>query len=208
MINSYQIGRLELNKIKRDGRRPTILLHACCGPCSTYPLELLNDYFDITIFFNNSNIYPYEEYNRRLNELVRYLEIFNKEHQTNIPIIIQPYDEKFMDYLGIRKNDRERGPRCRLCYVTRMKEAYQYASDHDFEYFTTVMTISRQKDEQVLNKIGLVLQDLYPKTKFFVFNFKKKGGIEIGIAIAEKYNLYQQIYCGCKYGIENKKKRD
>ncbi len=208
MINSYQIGKKTLDGIARSGLRPTLLLHACCAPCSTYPLQLLNDYFEITVYFNNSNIYPIEEHDRRLEELENYLSLFNSEHNSAIKLIKTPYDINYMDYIGIRRKDPERGPRCHLCFVTRMKETYQYASDNHFDYFSTVMTISRQKDEQVINKIGLVLSGFFPNTKFLVHNFKKKGGQEIGLALTTKYNLYRQNYCGCKYSIKEEKKGD
>ena len=207
MMNSYQIGKRTLLEIERSQTRPSLLLHACCAPCSTFPLKLLHRYFDITIFFNNSNIYPSNEYFRRLEELKKYISIFEQENNCSIPLIETPYKgEEYEKYISIRKDDPEKGPRCNLCFVTRLKEAYQYASDNGFNYFTTVMTISRQKDEQALNKIGTVLQEFYPNTKFLVHNFKKKGGQEERDALVRKYNLYSQTYCGCKFSINENNK--
>ena len=207
MMNSYQIGKRTLLEIERSQTRPSLLLHACCAPCSTFPLKLLHQYFDITIFFNNSNIYPSDEYFRRLDELKKYILIFERENNCSIPLIETPYiGEEYEKYISIRKDDPEKGPRCKLCFVTRLKEAYQYAHDNKFDYFTTVMTISRQKDEQALNKIGTVLQEFYPNTKFLVHNFKKKGGQEERDALVRKYNLYNQTYCGCKFSINENNK--
>ncbi len=204
MINSYQKEQIILDKVKRLGYKPSLLLHSCCGPCSTYPLTLLKDYFDITIFFNNSNIYPETEYNKRLNTLIDYVNIFNKENSTNIKIIEQVYDyEGYKEILYPRRFDKENGCRCKLCYVTRMKEAFEFAKEHNFEYCGTVMSMSRQKDEQAINKIGTVLEKMYD-IKFLVANFKKKGGQEIREEIVNKYNMYDQIYCGCEYSIKEK----
>lgn len=202
IINYYQKSMIEIDKIKRASLRPTIGLHVCCGPCSCFPLEFLNPVFKIVIIYTNSNIYPAEEYNRRLNELKRYVEIFNKEHKSDITIIELPYDNiAFTKLLEPLKDCKERGERCHLCYTLRMNEAYDYADKMGFDYFTTVMTISRQKDSQILNRIGEQLEKKH-KAKYFYSDFKKKKGIEIGQDLRKKYNLYYQDYCGCIYSYQ------
>lgn len=208
MYNSYQLGKYELDKIKRSNIRPSILLHACCGPCATYPIELLNDYFDITIYFNNSNIYPENEYYKRLETIKEYINIFNKEHNANVKFIETNYDNSsYNKLLEIRANDKENGPRCKYCYTIRMKEAYEYAFKNNFDYCCTVMSISRQKDEQIINRIGKVLETKYAPVKFLVHNFKKKGGQIRRDELVKKYNLYDQNYCGCIYSYIDMKNR-
>ncbi len=205
MINNYQKGKMILDKLKRDSQRPTLLLHVCCGACSTYPLELLNEYFDITIYFTNSNIYPYEEYNKRLDTLKYYVDYFNNQHSSNIKIIESKYNnEDYMKLLSIRKDDNEKGPRCKLCYTLRMKETFLYAKENNFDYCTTVMSMSRQKDELAINQIGSVLEKLYPEVKFLPHNFKKKGGQERRDEIVDSLIIYDQKYCGCIYSINKK----
>jgi len=205
MINNYQKGNIILDKLKRDNKRPTLLLHVCCGACSTYPVELLNNYFDITILYNNSNIYPFEEYQKRLDSLKKYINIFNKENNSSIKIIEGIYDnEEYTKILSLRKNDPEKGPRCKLCYTLRMKEAFIYAQNNNFDYCTTVMSMSRQKDELAINRIGSVLENLYKPVKFLPHNFKKKGGQERRDELVNKFNIYDQKYCGCIYSLKEK----
>lgn len=196
-----------LESIKEKEIKPRLLLHSCCGPCNTYPMELLANYFELTLYFNNSNIYPSEEYMRRLDELMKYVDYFNNKYQTNIKCIVTPYEgEKFLNYLEIYKNEPEGGKRCELCFIKRLDEAYKYASENNFDYFTTVMTISRNKNSHTLNQIGLKLANKYPNTKYLITDLKKKDGTLKGIKIANELNMYRQDYCGCLYSKENMKK--
>lgn len=207
-INYYQQSLDEINEIKKKGIRPTLLLHACCAPCATFPLEFLNEIFDCTILYNNSNIYPSDEYHRRLNELKQYLSYINKHNTHQIHLIEVPYDnESYTKKLEPLKDYPEGSQRCFTCYTLRMHEAYQYAQDHHFDYFTTVMTISRQKDSQKLNEIGTALQKQFPNVKYFHSDFKKKQGIDRGRELSNQYNLYRQQYCGCIYSYEEYLKR-
>ena len=196
-----------LESIKEKEIKPRLLLHSCCGPCNTYPMELLANYFELTLYFNNSNIYPSEEYMRRLDELMKYVDYFNNKYQTNIKCIVTPYEgEKFLNYLEIYKNEPEGGKRCELCFIKRLDEAYKYASENNFDYFTTVMTVSRNKNSHTLNQIGLKLANKYPNTKYLITDLKKKDGTLKGIKIANELNMYRQDYCGCLYSKENMKK--
>lgn len=196
-----------LESIKEKKIKPRLLLHSCCGPCNTYPMELLANYFELTLYFNNSNIYPSEEYMRRLDELMKYVDYFNNKYQTNIKCIVTPYEgEKFINYLEIYKNEPEGGKRCELCFIKRLDEAYKYASENNFDYFTTVMTVSRNKNSHTLNQIGLKLANKYPNTKYLITDLKKKDGTLKGIKIANELNMYRQDYCGCLYSKENMKK--
>ena len=182
-----------------------ILLHSCCGPCSTHPLEFLTQYFkNIVLVYNNSNIYPSEEYSRRLEELERYIEIFNRENNGKIELIKFDYDNlSYNQFLGRYGAVKEGGIRCIECYKKRMDEAYKYANDRGLDYFTTVMTISRQKNSQILNEIGLELSKKYT-TKYFVSDFKKKNGYKRSLELSKEYGLYRQDYCGCIYSKQER----
>ncbi|MCQ2793950.1 MAG: epoxyqueuosine reductase QueH [Bacilli bacterium] len=186
--------------IKGFTHRPSLLMHVCCAPCSCYPLTYLIQYFDVALHYNNSNIYPRSEWELRRKELIKFVSDFNRDYKANVKLIIKDYNhEEFMKDLVPLKDEPERGKRCILCYTKRMKEAWQYAEDNHFDYFTTVMTISRQKDSQVLNEIGKKLQSEFKHTKYFYSDFKKNDGILKGQKIRDHYGLYQQNYCGCEY---------
>lgn len=206
MMTSYDIGEALLEEVKALNKKPSLLLHACCAPCSSFPLTKLKDLFEITIFYNNSNIYPSEEYYRRRDELINFIKTFNEEYNVDIKLIIPEYkSEEFTKKLEYGKDDLEKGNRCKFCYAYRLNESYLYALENKFEYFTTVMTISSQKDEKTLNKIGRILESKYKKVKFIEHNFKKKNGQLRSLELSKKYNLYRQTYCGCKYSYDNSK---
>lgn len=199
-INYYNKSMEIVKDIRDLPKKPTLLLHACCGPCSCYPLTFLCPLFDVTIYFNNSNIYPSEEYYRRLNELKKLLEIYKRDYGFDVKIIETKYDnDSYNVDLEPYKDQPEGMDRCFICFEKRMDGAFKFANENGFDYFTTVMTISRQKNGQKLNEIGAKLQQKYKNTKYFFSDFKKKNGAEIGRQLKNKYNLYQQLYCGCKY---------
>lgn len=201
----YDLSIEEIDKIKQLDHKPSILLHSCCAPCSSFPLEFLYPYFNITIYYNNSNIYPLQEYTIRMEEQVRYVQQFNELHNTNVQIIVTTYDEEnYHKLLEPLKDEPECGKRCHLCYRLRMEEAYQYAHNNKFDYFCTIMTISRQKSSIVMNQIGQELEQKYPNTKYFYSDFKKKDGLLRRNALVKEYNLYNQTYCGCRYSIRDK----
>lgn len=194
--------------MQEKGIKPKLLLHACCAPCACFPLEFLKDAFEITILYNNSNIYPYSEYHRRLDELKRYLHQLNTTLSTPIQLIETEYQN--LDYtkkLAPLKDEPERGKRCLLCYRLRMQEGFSYAVEHHFDYYTTVMTISRQKDSQVLNQMGAELQSLYPQVTYFHSDFKKNNGILKANELIQAHELYRQDYCGCVYSIPQKERK-
>lgn len=198
-MNNYQ---LHINQIKSLTSRKTLLLHVCCGVCSVYPLVYLKKYFDITIYYANSNIYPYEEYTNRLNALKEYLEILN---DPNIKLIIPTYNnEEFTKDLEPYKDNKEGEKRCYICYTKRMEEAFSYANNNHFDFFTTVMSISNRKNADYINEIGKTLQDKYIYTKYLYADFKKNNGITENEKMNKKINLYHQNYCGCKYSMINK----
>ena len=202
-INYYKKSLQILDNLDKTQGKPKLLLHACCGPCSTFPLTFLCPHFDVTIFFNNSNIYPSEEYYRRLNELKKLLEYYKRDYGFEVGLIETKYDNDAYNVdLEPYKDLPEGQIRCFICYEKRMDEAFNYADKNGFDYFTTVMSISRQKSSQKMNEIGEKLQQKYKNAKYFFSDFKKNRGIDIGRELKIKYNLYQQLYCGCKYTYE------
>lgn len=197
--NYQKLLEKQLENIKLSGKKPKLLIHACCGPCFTIPFEILRDYFDITIMYNNSNIYPKEEHDRRLNELKKYLQDLG----VKIAIIETEYDNDTYNLsLEARKDDKEGHERCRICFRKRLKEGFEYAFKNGFEYFGTVMTISRYKNAQDINKIGEELQKDYPTVNWLYADFKKNNGYENSLLIIKEHEMYFQEYCGCKYSYE------
>ena len=207
MANNQNFQKLlqkELDLLKNTGKKPKLLLHACCGPCFTIPYEIIKDYFDITIIYNNSNIYPENEHNRRLTELKKYL----RDIDANIKVIEFPYDnEKYNQDLEPRASDKEGHKRCRICFRKRLKQGFEYASQNGFDYYGTVMTISRYKNAKDINTIGEELQKEYPTVKWLYADFKKNDGYEKSLIIIKEHEMYFQEYCGCKYSYEAYKEK-
>ena len=198
-MNNYQ---KQLNQINKLRYRPTLLLHVCCGVCSVYPLIYLRKYFKITIFFSNSNIYPYDEFLKRLKALEDYLNYLNDKE---IKLIVAKYDyQRYRTLLEPFKEEPEMGKRCNICYALRMEEGFKYALKNHYEYFTTVMSISNRKNAKYLNEIGEALSKKYPEVIYLHADFKKGDGINKNIILNSKLNLYHQNYCGCEFSYKQK----
>ncbi|HZJ89079.1 MAG TPA: epoxyqueuosine reductase QueH [Bacilli bacterium] len=199
-INYYNVSLAEIAKFKELGRRPTLALHACCAPCSSHTLEFLTTYFDITIVYENSNVYPEAEFTKRRDEIEYFIEEFNKRNETNVKIVFLPYDhEGYMADLRKFADEPEGGERCRLCYAKHIEDALIYATENGFDYASTTLTISRQKNSQVINQVAKEVSKNFSKVKYFYSDFKKKGGLMRVQEMKEEYGLYQQLYCGCEY---------
>lgn len=192
---NYQIV-LE-NTLKNLKDKKTLLLHACCAPCSSYVIEYLSNYFDITILFYNPNINNETEYNKRLQELERFV----KEFKTNNPVKVislgYNHDEYLQTVLGLEE-EKEGGSRCLKCYRLRIEKTFEYAKQYNFDYVTTTLTISPLKNSQVINKIGSELENIY-HINYLYSDFKKKEGYKRSIVLSHEYNLYRQDYCGCEF---------
>ena len=192
---NYQIV-LE-NTLKNLKEKKTLLLHACCAPCSSYVIEYLSNYFDITILFYNPNINNDIEYNKRLQELERFV----KEFKTNNPVKVislgYNHDEYLQTVLGLEE-EKEGGSRCLKCYRLRLEKTFEYAKQYNFDYVTTTLTISPLKNSQVINKIGSELENIY-HINYLYSDFKKKEGYKRSIILSHEYNLYRQDYCGCEF---------
>ena len=199
----------EINNFKKSNdHSPTILLHACCVVCACWPIEFLKQNgFEVTVMYNNSNIWPKQEYEHRLQELQRYIK---ERWNDTIQVIIEPYDyETYAStILKNRPNDPEGWKSCFGCYAERMHHAFQYADAHHYDYFTTVMTFSRQKDSQKINEIGLQLSNKFSNTKYLVSDFKKADGARKSEKICNTYCLYRQDYCGCETSYHERHPQD
>lgn len=210
-----------------SSEKSTLLLHACCGPCSSYVLEYLHKFFNITVLYYNPNIYPPAEYERRLTELKKLYEKFPPALEGKVQVVELNYDpEEFYTAVGTRENPElatqpEKGERCRRCYEFRLKRAFEYATQHQFDYFCTTLSISPFKDAQKLNTIGEQLEhEALTKNKantneslqnqsnkiphWLPSDFKKKGGFKRSLEISAEYGMYRQDYCGCIYSKNNK----
>ncbi len=186
--------------VKNFTYKPTLLLHSCCGPCSTQVINFLKDYFKITIYYYNPNIEPYLEYEKRKQEQIKFMQMFNEEEPTN-KIEFRDVDYNHDDYenvvLGL-ENEPEGGARCNKCFYLRLKKTALEARENNFEYFGTTLTVSPHKNSKIINEIGEALEkDL--GIKFIYGDFKKNDGYKKSIDYSKKYNLYRQNYCGCHY---------
>ena len=207
-INYDKLFNLELEKVSKLKTKPKLFLHACCGPCLTYPFSILTKYFDVTVGFFNPNIYPLEEYNLRLKNVIKFLDEYSKKNNIKYQLITCKEDfEKYNKTLSIRKDDFEGGKACLLCHRYRLELSYKYAYENKFDYFTSVMTVSCRKPSKELNEIAFDLEKKYPTTKYLYSDFKKNNGQLIGINISKEYKLYRQNYCGCKYSLKEREER-
>ena len=187
-------------EIQQRGEVPKLLLHVCCAPCSSYCLEYLSEYFEITVFYFNPNISIKEEYEHRLNEEKRYISL--KEFKHPIKITESRYDpqEFFAAVKGLER-EPEGGLRCRECFKLRLEESAKKAKELGFDYFTTTLTISPLKNAELLNEIGAQMGEKYG-VSWLYSDFKKKEGYKRSIELSREYDLYRQNYCGCVFSRE------
>lgn len=186
-----------ISKSQSEGKVPTLLLHSCCAPCSSYVLEYLSQYFNITIFYYNPNIYPSEEYYKRVKEQEEFIKQFKVLNF--VSFIEGKYDtDRFYDMAKGHEKDKEGTERCFLCYRLRLEETAKIARENGFDYFTTTLSISPYKNSGKLNEIGMELENQYD-IKYLFSDFKKKNGYKRSIELSNEYNLYRQDYCGCLY---------
>lgn len=182
---------------EKRGRVPRLLLHSCCAPCSSYCLEYLARYFEITLLYYNPNITEAEEFSKRAAELKRLVDEMPLERR--VSVVIGEYDpESFYAAAKGLENVPEGGERCFKCYRLRLEHAAKYAAEHGFDYFCTTLSISPLKNSAKLNEIGAELSEIY-KVPWLPSDFKKKGGYQRSIALSREYDLYRQNYCGCEF---------
>ena len=181
---------------------PSVLLHSCCGPCSSYVLEYLSQFFSVTVFYYNPNIYPEEEYRMRVREQKRFIEEFPVEKP--VSFMEGDYDRgRFLEMTKGLEEEPERGKRCMKCYELRLKETAVHAREGGFDYFTTTLSISPQKDAQVLNAIGKRVSEEFGIAYLFS-DFKKKNGFLRSTELSRIYGMYRQDYCGCEYSMRER----
>lgn len=189
-----------LTEISTTGTLPRLLLHSCCGPCSSAVLERLCRYFDITILYYNPNIYPPEEFAKRAD--VQQQLISGMEFSNPVSLVIAEYNpEEFDGAVTGFESEPEGGERCRKCFELRLEEAARYARDEGFDYFTTTLSVSPHKDAGALNGIGGAMGEKY-SVKYLYADFKKRDGYKRSIELSARFGLYRQRYCGCKYSLE------
>lgn len=193
-----------LEKLTKEERVPKLLLHSCCAPCSSYVLEYLSQYFEITVFYYNPNIYPESEYTKRIWEQQKLIDELPAKHP--ISFMAGPYDkERFYEMASGLEHVKEGGARCMKCYELRLREAAKIAKNAGFDYFTTTLSISPLKKAERLNEIGQRLGEEY-EVEYLLSDFKKKNGYKRSIELSRIYGLYRQDYCGCEFSMENSDK--
>ena len=187
----------ELDKIteKIGEKKPKLFLHSCCAPCSSYVLEYLTKYFDITLFYFNPNISPEEEYIKRVNEVKRL--VAEMPCCKDVKVIEGRYDSReFFEYVKGLENEREGGARCIKCFELRLEETAKLAKENGEDYFCTTLTISPLKNVENLNAVGRKMAEKYG-VKWLPSDFKKREGYKRSIELSAEYNLFRQNYCGC-----------
>ena len=186
------LGSLERDE---DGGKKKLLLHCCCAPCSSYVLEYLHGWFDITVFFYNPHITEESEYAKRKDELIRFLE--EAPFGDEIRQIDADYEpERFLQRAAGHERDPERGERCALCFELRLSETARRAREGGYDYFCTTLSISPHKNADLLMEIGERLSGEW-KVAYLPSDFKKKNGYKRSIELSGEYGLYRQDYCGC-----------
>ena len=187
-----------IEEIKKTNEKKTLLLHTCCGPCSTSVIERLLPYFDITVFYYNPNIEPENEYIKRKNEQIRFLNELNKD----VKFLDCDYEnEEFHKISKGLEDVPEGGYRCHKCFKLRLSKTAMVAKSKNFDYFGTTLTVSPHKNSEVINLLGKELENQY-NVKYLLSDFKKQDGYKKSIELSKKYNLYRQNYCGCLYSKE------
>lgn len=195
----------ELEKIlcklnKTDAVAPHLLLHSCCAPCSSYCMEYLREYFDLTVFYYNPNITEKEEYEKRVKEEIRLIEAYNRQEKfRKIEVIEGDYEpDQFFEMAKGLEDCTEGGERCFRCYELRLRKTAELAKRGGFDYFTTTLSISPLKNAVKLNEIGERLAEEYG-ILWLPSDFKKRGGYQRSIELSKEYDLYRQDYCGCVF---------
>lgn len=204
MTNYQKILDKTIENITKENRTPTLLLHACCAPCSSYVLEYLSEFFSITLFFYNPNITEEEEYHKRVAEAKRL--ISEMPMKNPVKFLEGRYDpERFFEIAKGLEAVPEGGARCFECYRLRLREAADIAAKNGFDYFTTTLSISPLKNAQKLNEIGGEEAER-AGVPYLFSDFKKREGYKRSIQLSAQYGLYRQNYCGCIYSRKEAEK--
>lgn len=222
-VNFDLLMQKQIDNIVQKGFKPTLLLHSCCAPCSSFVLERLQNYFEISIYFYNSNMYPAKEFEKREAEIKRLIKLLNDDcnqkqkensfedsvfHPTPIKMINAPFNpEDFYEAIKGHENQPERGSRCYLCYALRIEKTGKVAKAEKFDFFTTTLTVSPYKNANWINKVGKEVSEK-EGVEFLYSDFKKNNGYKKSIELSKRYKLYRQDFCGCEFSYKAKKNKD
>ena len=201
MNRNYQ---KELDRIiqKRGQKTPRVLLHSCCGPCSSAVLEYITQYFDVTLLWYNPNLYPKEEFDRRFRTQVELIEKMGLADKVNI--LAEPWkSEDYYRRVKGLENEPEGGKRCAECFRLRLLETARLAKHYGYDYFCTTLTLSRHKDAVLINTIGEEIARAVG-VSWLPSDFKKRNGENRSIELSEQYGLYRQLYCGCEFSLRKR----
>ena len=203
-VNYDKVLRKLIGIWQQRAERPSILLHSCCAPCSTYSLEFLVSYADVTIYFANSNIYPESEYHRRALVQKQFVTDFNARVGASVGFIEAPYEPNVFIQMMQRAHltqEPEGGKRCQACFQLRLDLVAAEAVKRGFDYFGSALTLSPKKDAQLINEIGLDIQKIYD-VRYLPSDFKKQSGYQRSIEMCREYDVYRQCYCGCVFAAK------
>lgn len=196
-INYDAVLQKLVQKWQDSATRPTILLHSCCAPCSTYTLEYLTEFADVTVYYDNPNVHPRVEYERRKLVQEQFIADFNEQTNHHVTFISAEYEpNKWLQVVSDLKDAPEGGARCQLCYNYRLERVAQKAQELNFDYFGSALTISPHKNAQVINQLGFDVQHVYD-VSYLPSDFKKRGGYRRSVEMCAQYDVYRQCYCGC-----------
>lgn len=191
-----------IDRLEKEKQVPKLLLHSCCAPCSSYVLEYLSEFFEITVFYYNPNIFPENEYTKRILEQQQLIRDMKFKHP--VTFLAGNYDrERFFEMAKGKELLKEGGERCFLCYELRLLETARIAREAEFDYFTTTLSISPLKNAEKLNEIGDRVGEKYG-VKYLHSDFKKKNGYKRSIELSNEYGLYRQDYCGCEFSYRDR----
>ncbi|MGC6767331.1 epoxyqueuosine reductase QueH [Enterococcus sp. LJL51] len=203
-INYDRILKKMIEEWENAAVKPTILLHSCCAPCSTYTLEYLTSYADVTIYFANSNIHPRSEYKRREIVQQEFVAAFNQQTGNQVKFLAAPYEpNQFIQMVqekGLTESP-EGGKRCASCFQMRLDIVAEKAQELGYDYFGSALTLSPKKDSQLINSIGIDIQKFY-QTNYLPSDFKKNNGYKRSIELCKEYDIYRQCYCGCLFAAK------
>ena len=196
----------ELDRIiqKRGGKLPRVLLHSCCGPCSSAVLEYLTQYFDVTLLWYNPNIYPQAEFDRRFRTQVELIEKMGLSDRVSVLAEPRKSEDYYARIKGL-ENEPEGGKRCAECFRLRLMECARLAKHYGYDYFCSTLTLSRHKDAELINTLGEEIGRAVG-VSWLPSDFKKRDGENRSIELCEQYDIYRQLYCGCEFSLHRREK--
>lgn len=203
-INYDRVLQQMIKRWQAENTRPTILLHSCCAPCSTATLEYLVDLADVTVYFANHNIHPRAEYERRKIVQEQFIQDFNRQTGSQVQFLAAAYEPNKFTQMVKEKGlaaEKEGGKRCTACFQMRLDIVAQKAAQEGFDYFGSALTLSPKKNSQLINELGIEIQEFFD-TRYLPSDFKKNNGYKRSIDLCKEYKVYRQCYCGCLFAAK------